>query len=173
VFNFKRFIAENIENIDVNILFSFFELSMWDPKIFVDSDTIIIDRSRGFTEAQKNYLLYGLSKVLDNIYPLPESRDGYFVIGRIFYYLGAYLKALECFDRSIHHYGYRSGTHYNIGLCLLLLGKTESAYGSFKLVSKTDPTETNTIEWLRILENEIKPDIENIKKNKTNLFNII
>ncbi|KAJ1507051.1 hypothetical protein HMI54_004504 [Coelomomyces lativittatus] len=87
---------------------------------------------------------------------IPEAAD-IFKIGKSFYSLGAYSRALVCFQHYITFSNALTAGHHALGYCYLQLGEIESAFHEFKYCATSDIQE----DWQLVVE--IAIEIESMK----------
>jgi tetratricopeptide (TPR) repeat protein len=170
VYSMKKMIIENQDKMDLKFLLSYFELSHWDPRILLGCLESLLTRKGSFTTEEKNRLVYGLAQAILNFYPLPHVKDSYSEFARLAFALKQYRQAVVCYGHSLRFFGYRPNIHYNIGLCMIMLKDPDKAFGTFKLVSKTDPENKCVLEWLELLNINYELDYESLEKDREHLF---
>jgi len=118
-FSLYEHMDDTAEEAKLTALTSFLSLSDWDPFIFynIHSDLIELLNENDASTEIADYLLKNTSKVYDNFYYVPGCDDVYFALGLLHYELDHFKKALEYYHLSEKHFEVSFESVFNIGLC--------------------------------------------------------
>ena len=102
----------------VEDLLAILNLAEWDPNIFYDYHSILLEclECEEITEEQKLMIVYGLDKVWEYFFKLEKAQDIPFAIGMLLYNVEESEKALIYYKHSLDLFGEQEETLYNIAL---------------------------------------------------------
>lgn len=140
---------------------SLLKLSNWDPEIFYKFRDVVLTSIQSYGQRLHNDLISGIPKLWDNYYHLGDSDHGKdipFELGRLYYGLSLYDKALEFYQTSIKLYGNHHITAHNTGLCRFSLLQYTEAKACFEKAIEINPQYEKSRNWLTKVEKELAGD---------------
>jgi tetratricopeptide (TPR) repeat protein len=99
----------------------------------------------------------GMEEIAANTYLTPGGFDTFASVGLFFQDLNEHAKALSYYHRSREHFGQRTTTLYNMGVCHVALGERDLALQMFESVMALDPEDIMARGWVSKLREEIEP----------------
>lgn len=108
------------------------KLGDWDPDVFYKFRDIILDQIPSAGHKLRNDLCRGVPRVWENYYMLDKDKDIAFEIGRFFYGIREYEKALRHYTNSSDNIGEHHVTFHNMGLCYYSMGEMTTALECFE-----------------------------------------
>ena len=137
-------------------LLALLRLSHYDPYYFYTLSNAIAEQLEdGLTNRLEADFIRTLERVWDNHYPMGESRDVAFEIGRHFYKLQRHSRARTFYEESLRFYGEHHITYYNLGLCLYKLGLRPEALTAFQKALELDESYSPARSWRVRVEGEL------------------
>mmetsp|Transcript_22865 Transcript_22865/g.75847 ORF Transcript_22865/g.75847 Transcript_22865/m.75847 type:complete len:417 (+) Transcript_22865:666-1916(+) len=116
------------------------KLSNWDPDVFYKFRDVILQQVPTCTIKLRNDLCRNLPRVWTQHFLLDKDKDVAFEVGRLYYGLRMYQKAIQFYRTSIQFSGEHHVTFHNMGLCHYSLDQLDSAMKNFNraLLLKSD-----------------------------------
>ena len=107
----------------------------------------LVTAAGGARDKEKRELHRTLARCWENYFPLGETADLPFVIGRIHGATGDHREALRFYGYSLDLFGEDRATFHNIGLMRHALGDLDGAREAFDRALELDPTNSATRSW--------------------------
>jgi hypothetical protein len=151
----RREVRENHSKMSLDLLIAYMRLSNWDPDSYTHiSETIIASESFDVEMAGSMWEL--IQRVKPNIYPLPDTRDPFFELGRLAQKLEKFAEATSLYEQSLDKYGSQWASHFNVGVCYYAQGMHKEAHRHLKKAYKLEPKDELTKKWLDTVRKEIR-----------------
>lgn len=115
--NLHMFIASANRNSSLKQFLDYLTSVRWDPDAFNLYGTQIRRLLAKSEQQEIHRLVNSLPQLIENIYYLPYGADTDFHIGTIYQHVRDYPKAIEHYMRSMEHFGEKTRTLYQLGLC--------------------------------------------------------
>jgi tetratricopeptide (TPR) repeat protein len=155
-FVLQKSLKDDMNGIPLRTVVSLLKLSDWDPDIFFKFRDCILQNSPTCSDKLRNDLCRGVPRIWINNYPLDSEKDIAFEIGRFYYGIKDFAKALEFYDMSVDTVGQHHVTCHNQGLCYYSLGQRDKALEHFKKASLIDPSYEKARSWVDKVDREEK-----------------
>ena len=136
-------------------LLALLRLSHYDPHYFYTLSNAMYGQLEQLASRLEQDLLHALERVWQNHYPMGENRDVAFEIGRHYYKLERYGRALYFYQESLRFYGEHPLTYYNMGLCQYKMGQLPQALDSFHRALALDESYSPARSWRVRVEEEM------------------
>lgn len=142
----------------IEAVLPFLGASKWDVRAFNSCLSIMINQIRsGYARISDiEDLKEKMSKIEANFYMYPNTIDTFFDIGLFLQETSNYEKALEYYQKSIHHFGEKENTLYNMGLCNYFLEKPQEAVIKFNEALKYNSSLIMARGWIAQIESEME-----------------
>jgi len=116
------------------------KLSNWDPDVFYKFRDAVLQQVPACTTKLRNDLCRNLPCLWRQHFVLDKDKDVAFEVGRLYYGLRMYQKAIQFYQTSIQCSGEHHVTFHNMGLCYYSLSQNQLALDHFSqaLLLKTD-----------------------------------
>jgi hypothetical protein len=150
--NLHEHIKDTVSNATLPKLISYLRLAHFDPRTFHYLENNIRKLLKDADTLSLASLNATLDQVLLNIYYIPNDFDTYAEIGSCFYEQENYLRALECYQKSVYTISNPAYSWHNMGLCYYFLQNLQEGLICFNKAIALDPTNTDTQEWINILQ---------------------
>lgn len=131
-FVLQKSIKEDLNNPPLRTVVALLKLSNWDPDVFFKFRDTILTHAPTCGQKLRNDLCRGMPKIWTNYYLLDTDKDIAFELGRFYYGIRDYEKALGYYQESTATIGQHHVTFHNQGLCHYSLGRLEVALENFK-----------------------------------------
>lgn len=136
--------------LNIEAILPFLGAIRWDPRAFNSCRDMIINQIRnGYARTSDiEDLKEKMPVIEENFYMLPKTVDTFFDIGVFFQETMHHERALEYYEKSIHHFGEKDITLYNMGLCHYLLKQPGEAVNRFSAALKHNPSYIMARGWI-------------------------
>lgn len=155
-FNLYEYLSENYEKCDSKTLASLLSLSNWDPSVFEQVSSHIIENIENADEDVIHYLAKNMPLLAQNLYIVPGCDDTYFTIALFFYEIDDFEASLSYYTLSEKHFGEDHSTTYNMGLCYFHLQNYEQALSTLKRALQLKPSSKETKEQIKKTKKELE-----------------
>ena len=124
--------------------------SRWDPYLFHTLLPRILEHLRSWATSAASVVDLGLAaeRVAERYYPLPDSPDALFDVGRFFEEAQQHAKAAGYLERSLALAPDVEETHFHLGVCRHHLGETARAVEHFEAAVRLNPRAVLARGWL-------------------------
>lgn len=146
------------EKASLNSLASFLCLSGWDPFVFYNISSEIIELLTEASEGLTDYLLKNIHKVHDNFYFVPGCDDVYFALGLFYYELDHYNDALKYYHLSQKYFEVSFESVFNIGLCHFYLEDYAQALEYFNKAIEFKPRARQVKDLIKQAKRKLSTD---------------
>lgn len=130
------------------------KLSDWDPDVFFKFKDVILQHAPTGGAKLISDMCRGVSRVWENHYALDFERDVAFEVGRFYYGIKDFAKALHFYTISIDTVGPHHVTCHNQGLCYYSMGDIDTSLTCFKRATEIDPTYEKARHWIEKVNKE-------------------
>ena len=130
-------------------------LSRWDQRVLYDLAEGMYAQITGASDILKRELRIAMSQVWELFYPIGDTMDLPFVLGRILYRLEHFRESLLLYRESLRLFGEDAMTHYNIALCHHHLREREAALEHLERSLAIDPNNSHARSWLLQVRSEM------------------
>jgi tetratricopeptide (TPR) repeat protein len=130
-FVLQKSLKEDVTSPPLRTVVSLLKLGDWDPDVFFKFRDVILSSAPSCGTKLRNDLCRGIPRVWENYYQLDTDKDIAFEIGRFYYGVREYSKALEFYLESTRLIGEHHVTFHNQGLCYYSLDNMEMAKENF------------------------------------------
>jgi tetratricopeptide (TPR) repeat protein len=154
-FVMQKSLKEDMTSPPLRSVVSLLKLSDWDPDIFFKFRDPILLHAPSCGIKLRNDLTRGIPMVWKNYYILDVDKDIAFEIGRFYYGIRDYEKALFYYTESMKQVGEHHVTFHNQGLCFYSLGKSLIALEHFQKALAMSPEYEKARNWIEKVTNEI------------------
>jgi hypothetical protein len=154
-FVIQKSLKEDMSSPPLRTIISLLKLSDWDPDIFFKFRDAILFHTPTSNIKLKNDLIRGIPRIWENYYILDVDKDIAFEIGRFYYGIRDYEKALHFYLESQKTVGEHHVTYHNQGLCYYSLGKHLIALELFQKAAAMCPEYEKAKNWIEKVMNEI------------------
>lgn len=178
---FKDSIASNNlsrSNINIQAVVALLNCSNYDSEMIFKFRDQILEQINVCGQRARDDLINCLDKVYENFYLLETDKDIAFEIGRIYYAIRDYEKALYYYTVSLEVFGKHHVTSYNRGLCFYSLKRFDEAEIEFRESVSLSDTYIKAKTWLdRVIQEkkllkEIQEKEIQLSEESTELDNI-
>jgi hypothetical protein len=154
-FVMQKAIKEDAKAPSLKSVLALLKLSGWDPDVFYKFRDVLLDHSPGAPPKLKMDVRYGIPQVWKNYYALDKEKDVAFEIGRLFYGLHDYDRALAFYTLSSQEMGRHHVTSHNMGLCHYSKKQLTLAASCFEEAYGLNPSYQKAATWLQRVQKEI------------------
>jgi tetratricopeptide (TPR) repeat protein len=147
---------EDAANPSLKSVVALLKLCDWDPDVFYKFRDVILNQVCQANIKLRNDLCRGIPRVWENYYQLDKEKDVAFEIGRFFYGIRDFGKALRYYTISSETIGEHHVTFHNMGLCFYSLNMTADAIEHFQKSIKLNSKYVKAQTWLEKVQKEIK-----------------
>lgn len=135
---------------------SILKLGDWDPDVFFKFRDVILTHAPSCGIKLRNDLCRGIPRVWSNYYLMDMDKDIAFEIGRFYYGIREYERALHFYKESITTVGKHHVTYHNQGLCYYSLGFLDQALELFQIALSMNSEYEKARNWIEKVENDLK-----------------
>ena len=153
-FILQKSLKEDMPSPPLRTVLSMLKLSDWDPDIFFKFRDSILNNAPTCNFKLKNDLCRGIPRIWENHYMLDMEKDIAFEIGRFYYGIKNYEKALFYYGISIEQIGKHHVTYHNQGLCYYSLNQLDTALGFFQKAYDLDNNYEKARNWIEKVTRE-------------------
>lgn len=154
----KNVILSATEKLKIEEIISLLRLSNWDCTLFYNLINTLIEKFEKPSLSVEHECQEGAQLLLKNFFFMPNDQNQLFEIGRFFYLIKDYKKALYCYEESNRLYKVDpSSLHFNKGLCHYYMNDSATALKQFKESYKQNTTLTIAKEWIDFIEKPEAP----------------
>lgn len=126
-FSLKKLIEPHFATLTYRDIMGVIRLSGYDARIFLQMSARLFEILPTLTDNQRWNLFFAIPRIWDTYYPLGESEDLAFCLGKLLIALTFYSEAILYFEKSLMIYGKTTATLFQIALCHCLLDEFSSA----------------------------------------------
>ncbi len=155
-FNIYEHITKKREKGKLQVLLSFMAMCKWDPYVFHQFHTNVIEYLRKANGEITSYLVKNLHKMADNFYYVPGCDDIFFALGLLCYEVDQYDMGISYYRLSQKYFGFNFETIYNIGLCYFYKKTYPEAKEAFDKALELRPNANQVKELLAKTNEHIK-----------------
>ena len=155
-FVMQKTVKEDSPNPPLRAIVSLLKLGDWDPDVFFKFRDLILNLAPSCGQKLRNDMLRGVVRVWENYYAVDAEKDIAFEIGRFYYGIREFEKALFFYNKSIEQIGEHHVTYYNQGLCNYSINKRELAQEFFKKAMEMNPAYEKAKSWYDKVSKELK-----------------
>lgn len=130
-FVMQKCMKEDSPNPTLKAVLALLKLGDWDPDVFYKFRDTILNQVPTSGQKLRNDLCRGIPRVWENYYLLDRDKDIAFEIGRFYYGIREYEKALGFYRESSTSIGEHHVTFHNMGLCHYSMGNYAQALEYF------------------------------------------
>ena len=163
-FIMQKSIKEDAPNPSLKSIVALLKLGDWDPDVFYKFRDVILNQVCQASMKLRNDLCKGIPRVWENYYQLDKEKDVAFEIGRFFYGIRDFRKALRYYTISSETIGEHHVTFHNMGLCFYSLGMTNDAIEYFEKSIALNGKYIKAQNWLKKVQKEIRNEGDVTKK---------
>lgn len=154
-FVLQKSLKEDMTNAPLRAIVSILKLGDWDPDVFFKFRDLILANAPTCGQKLRNDLCRGIPRVWSNHYLLDTDKDIAFEIGRFYYGIREYSKALWFYQESTRTVGEHHVTYHNQGLCFYSLGQLETALENFKKAHSMSEEYEKAKSWIEKVQNDL------------------
>lgn len=155
-FVMQKSLKEDMTNIPLRAVISILKLSDWDPDVFFKFRDCILAQSPTCGPKLRNDISRGIPRVWTNYYMLDSDKDIAFEVGRFYYGIREFEKALFYYKESTATVGEHHVTYHNQGLCYYSLGKLDLALENFHKAHKMCAEYEKARNWIEKVNMELR-----------------
>ena len=146
-FVMQKTMKEDYPNPPLRSVVSLLKLGDWDPDVFFKFRDLILNQAPTCGQKLKNDLSRGVRRVWENYYAMDSDKDIAFEIGRYYYGIHEYERALHFYSISTSTIGEHHVTYHNQGLCNYSLNRPLIALENFKKAMKMNASYEKARNW--------------------------
>ncbi|TDH71062.1 hypothetical protein CCR75_002801 [Bremia lactucae] len=154
-FVMQKFTKEECKTPSLKAVLALLKLSGWDPDIFYKFRDVLLDQSPTAAMKLKQDVVHGMPLVWKNHYALDKEKDVAFEIGRLFYGLHEFDRALAYYTLSAREMGKHHVTSHNMGLCHYSKQQLELAANCFREAYALNHSYQKAATWLQRVLKEL------------------
>lgn len=154
-FVLQKSLKEDLANPPLRTVVAMLKLSDWDPDVFFKFRDTILTHAPNCGQKLRNDLCRGIPRVWINYFLLDVDKDIAFEIGRLYYGIKEYEKALYYYCESTKTIGEHHVTYHNQGLCYYSLGQLELGLENFRKALAMCPEYEKARSWIEKVEKEV------------------
>ncbi|GMH64023.1 hypothetical protein TrLO_g8109 [Triparma laevis f. longispina] len=172
-FIMQKSVKEDAPNPTLKSVVALLKLGDWDPDVFYKFRDTILNQVGTASSKLRNDLCRGIPRIWENYYQLDKEKDVAFEIGRFFYGIRDFAKALRYYTISSETIGEHHVTFHNMGLCFYSLHMPQDAAEHFQKSINLNANYAKAQSWLQKVQKELgteKPketDAEKVKGEKS------
>ena len=139
-FNSLKYVAyKNISKLELQDFIAFMRLGSYDSGLFIKLLPQFKSLSKRINFNERNRISQTMHRVWEMYFNINESLDLAYEMAGIFYDLGYYTDALDFFNYSVDHFGYKEDSYYNIVLCHYQLRQDKLFHSTLAEAKETYP----------------------------------
>ena len=154
-FVMQKSLKEDLTNPPLRTVVAMLKLGDWDPDVFFKFRDTILMHAPTCGQKLRNDLCRGIPRVWNNYYILDLDKDIAFEIGRFYYGIREYERALFFYKESVSGVGDHHVTFHNQGLCHYSLGRLEIALDLFRKALEMCAEYEKARSWIEKVENDL------------------
>lgn len=154
-FILQKSLKEDLANPPLRTVVALLKLSQWDPDVFFKFRDTILAHAPNCGQKLRNDLTRGMPIIWNNYYLLDTEKDIAFEIGRYYYGIREYEKALWFYEESTKTIGEHHVTYHNQGLCHFSMGRLEIALTNFKKALDMNADYEKARSWVEKVQSEL------------------
>ncbi|KAJ1440604.1 hypothetical protein B484DRAFT_391199 [Ochromonadaceae sp. CCMP2298] len=158
-FVMQKSLKEDLPNPPLRTVVAMLKLGDWDPDVFFKFRDTILTHAPSCGQKLRNDLCRGVPRVWENYYLLDTDKDIAFEIGRFYYGIRDYEKALFFYTESTSGVGEHHVTYHNQGLCHYSLKNLPEALENFKKAFAMCAEYEKARSWIEKVTNELDPNL--------------
>jgi tetratricopeptide (TPR) repeat protein len=160
-FVLQKSLKEDVSSPSLRSVVSMLKLSDWDPDVFFKFRDVILSQSPSCGSKLRNDIARGIPRLWSNNFVLDSDKDIAFEIGRFYYGVRDYGRALQFYDESVSTVGEHHITLHNQGLCYYSQGKLETSLSYFSRSLSLNSLYEKARNWI----DKVNKEIESGKKS--------
>ena len=134
---------------------SLLKLGDWDPDVFFKFRDLILNNAPSCGQKLRNDLCRGVERVWVNYYAMDSDKDVAFEIGRFYYGIREYERALRFYLESTVSIGEHHVTYHNIGLCYYSIDEPLKAIENFRKAINLNSNYEKARNWFEKVAREV------------------
>mmetsp|Transcript_21957 Transcript_21957/g.36774 ORF Transcript_21957/g.36774 Transcript_21957/m.36774 type:complete len:635 (-) Transcript_21957:213-2117(-) len=158
-FVMQKSLKEDLTNPPLRTVVAMLKLGDWDPDVFFKFRDTILMHAPSCGQKLRNDLCRGVPRVWENYFLLDTDKDIAFEIGRFYYGIREYAKALFYYKESTSGVGEHHVTYHNQGLCYYSLKNLPTALEHFERAYSMCAEYEKARNWIEKVKNELNPDL--------------
>lgn len=155
-FVLQKSLKEDLPNPPLRTVVSLLKLGDWDPDVFFKFRDTILNHAPSCGIKLRNDLCRGVPRVWANNYMMDMDKDIAFEIGRFYYGIRDYERALFYYKESTATVGEHHVTYHNQGLCHYSLNQPETALTLFQKALSMNANYEKARSWIEKVETDLK-----------------
>ena len=156
-FVMQKCMKEDSPNPTLKAVVALLKLGDWDPDVFYKFRDTILNQVPTSGQKLRNDLCRGIPRVWENYYMLDRDKDIAFEIGRFYYGIREYERALGFYMQSSKSIGEHHVTCHNMGLCHYSLGHHLEALEHFQRSLSLNGSYEKARSWQQKVLQEMNP----------------
>jgi len=156
-FVMQKCMKEDSPNPTLKAVVALLKLGDWDPDVFYKFRDTILNQVPTSGQKLRNDLCRGIPRVWENYYMLDRDKDIAFEIGRFYYGIREYERALVYYLKSSEKIGEHHVTCHNMGLCHYSLGQHVEALECFQRSLSLNASYEKARSWQQKVMQEVNP----------------
>ena len=156
-FVIQKCMKEDSPNPTLKAVVALLKLGDWDPDVFYKFRDTILNQVPTSGQKLRNDLCRGIPRVWENYYMLDRDKDIAFEIGRFYYGIREYERALGFYLKSSESIGEHHVTCHNMGLCHYSLGQHLEALECFQRSLSLNASYEKARSWQQKVLQEVNP----------------
>jgi len=156
-FVMQKCMKEDSPNPTLKAVVALLKLGDWDPDVFYKFRDTILNQVPTSGQKLRNDLCRGIPRVWENYYMLDRDKDIAFEIGRFYYGIREYERALGFYMQSSKSIGEHHVTCHNMGLCHYSLGHHLEALEHFQRSLSLNSSYEKARSWQQKVLQEMIP----------------
>ncbi|GMI10455.1 hypothetical protein TrVE_jg3987 [Triparma verrucosa] len=154
-FIMQKSVKEDAPNPTLKSVVALLKLGDWDPDVFYKFRDTILNQVGTASSKLRNDLCRGIPRIWENYYQLDKEKDVAFEIGRFFYGIRDFAKALRYYTISSETIGEHHVTFHNMGLCFYSLHMPQDAAEHFQKSINLNANYAKAQSWLQKVQKEL------------------
>lgn len=154
-FVLQKSLKEDMTTCPLRTVVAILKLGDWDPDVFFKFRDTILTHAPTCGAKLRNDLARGIPRVWSNYYMMDTDKDIAFEIGRFYYGIREYERALHYYKESTATIGEHHVTYHNQGLCYYSLEHPEIALGFFEKALSMSPEYEKARSWIEKVHNDL------------------
>lgn len=156
-FVLQKSMKEDSPNPTLKAIVALLKLGDWDPDVFYKFRETILNQVPTAGQKLRNDLCRGVPRVWEHHYMLDRDKDIAFEIGRFYYGIREYERALGFYSLSSTSIGEHHVTCHNMGLCHYSLGRLQQALEHFERSLALNASYEKAWSWQQKVLQELNP----------------
>ena len=163
-FVLQKSLKEDATTPTLKAVVALLKLGDWDPDVFYKFRDTILNQVPTCGHKLRNDLCRGIPRVWANYFMLDKDKDVAFEIGRFYYGIRDYQRALKYYTESSDSVGEHHVTFHNMGLCYYSMGGLDKAIGYFDKSLSLNSQYEKATSWKDKVQRELQKPSETREK---------